>query len=78
MISDEQVERLLIEIRNLSHGGQSGPLGMEAVVMALGGKGSPGDNSVARALDTIANSLTEVADAINNLANATANRHESE
>ena len=63
-MTEEQIEKLLVEIRNISHGGQSGAMGLEAVTMALGGQGTPGDNNVAEGLNDIAESIRDLAAAI--------------
>ena len=63
-MTEEQINNLLYGIRDISHGGVSGPKGLEAVTMALGGSGEPGENNVASALNNIALSIRDLADAI--------------
>ena len=59
-LDPEDMAALLAEIRKLSHGGVKAPMGMEAITMALVGKGvpgAPGDNNIARGLWRIADSI---------------------
>ena len=63
-MTEEQINNLLYGIRDISHGGLSGPKGLEAVAMAIGGCGDPGSNNVASALNDIALSIRDLADAI--------------
>ena len=63
-LTQDQIQTLLADIRNISHGGQPGPLGLESVTMALGGEGPPGHDSVASGLHDIAGAIRELAVAI--------------
>lgn len=69
-MTEEQIEKLLVEIRNISHGGQSGPMGIEALVMALIGSGELGSSCVKDGFNAIAEALESVADAINGLSDS--------
>lgn len=83
-ITEEQMERLLDifenasrHISNISHGGsQQGPLGFEALTMAIAGEGTPGICSLVDAIDAHGDSVetagAEIAKAIDNLAKAVA------
>ena len=58
--TNEQIERFIFAIRNISSGGTSGPEGLEGVAMALAGEGPPGRKSVNSGLGQIAASLSEI------------------
>ena len=59
-----QIDSLLGAISTISHGGISGPTGFEALTMAIGGEGMPGENNVASSLSGIAQSIENIASAI--------------
>lgn len=40
-MNEEQIEKLLHAIRDISHGGSFGPCGLESVAMAIAGDGLP-------------------------------------
>jgi hypothetical protein len=63
-MTNEQIEEFLLRLKDLSHGGTSGPMGMEAIVMALCGKDGPGEDSVSAALRDVACAIRELAIAI--------------
>ena len=65
-ISDTQMERLLeileqvsAVMRNISHGGSQGPLGFEALAMAVAGEGVPGGRSLVSVIDSHGSTLAE-------------------
>lgn len=57
LLTDEQVKMLAIAISEISRGGQTGPLGLESVAMALGGEGDPGVANVTSGLEQIADAI---------------------
>lgn len=63
-MTDSTAKEISQAIRELSRGDVTTPLGMEAVVMALGGPGTPGHDSVVSGLHDISDALREVARAI--------------
>lgn len=68
-MTDEQVDKIAWAIEHISQGpafGPSQPRGLEAVTMALGGKGMPGDASVSGGLYAIATAIDGLAEAITN------------
>lgn len=60
-MTDEQFERLLLEIRKISRGGMGGsdcePLGLEAVVMSISGEGKPGHRTITGGIDDVYDKL---------------------
>jgi len=66
-MTNEQTNALIEAIQRLSTGRMgpdSQPTGLEAVTMALGGQGYPGqDDSVARGLHDIADAIRKLAEA---------------
>lgn len=66
-ITEHQMERLLeilehvsADLRNLSHGGtHQGPLGFEALSMAIAGEGAPGSRSLVSVIDSCSSTLAE-------------------
>ena len=64
-MTPNQVEQLLDAIRSIVNGGVV-PSGFEALTMSLGGKGNPGDDSVAYGMHDVADSIRELAEAIKN------------
>jgi len=66
-MTDEQIEKLLVEIRNISYGGNGLPKGMEALVMALSGdvdSDSVGQLNIVDCLEHIAEAVEDLALAI--------------
>ena len=61
-MNDKHIEQLASAIRSISHGGSSGPEGLEMLSMAIAGEGIRGD--LCSSLDGIAASLSEIAEAI--------------
>jgi len=72
-LNQDQINDMLVEIRNISHGGLSGPLGLEAVAMALAGEGNPGEYSVSRGLSDVAAAIGRLAEAVET---ATQDKHQ--
>jgi hypothetical protein len=58
---DERTGQMTTAIRNIAHGGPSGPTGLEMLSMAINGDGQPGNNPVSNA---ITGGLGEIAEAI--------------
>lgn len=66
-MTNEQTREIAEAIHSIVHGPTSGPLGIEALTMAIGGQGEPGrDDSVASGLHDIASAIRELAEAIQN------------
>jgi hypothetical protein len=65
-MKQEQIYQLVTAIEKISHGNET-PMGLEGVAMALGGMGTPGQNT------SVAHSLTDIADAIRYLADTLSN-----
>ncbi len=67
-MTKKQVDEITEVIRLLAHGPLSGPgahpMGMEALSMALAGRNTPGEDSVAAGLHHVADSLSDIAQAI--------------
>lgn len=59
MAEDKQVDELIRCLRALSRGDENGPMGMEAITIALGGKVGPGEISVAGGLYAIADAIKD-------------------
>src|SRR2546430_5644508 len=66
---------LVSSVRAIAYGDSNGPTGLEGLTMAIGGTGGHFDNNnlstaIGGAGDGIANALSEVADGLNNIADA--------
>ena len=62
---------IVAAIRSIACGGTTGPNGLEALTMAIGGVGAPGSGgSIAGELSGIAHALTDVADALRQISGA--------
>jgi hypothetical protein len=57
--SEANAEAVAEAITKISHGGIGGPLGFEALVMAIHGAGSPGDNPLSEAITYTAAEIAE-------------------
>jgi hypothetical protein len=67
-MKQDQTDRLIEALERIVHGRMAGessyPTGFEALVMAIGGHGFPGTDSIAAGLHHIAESVSELADAV--------------
>lgn len=63
-LTDNQISEICRAISRIASGSTSGPDGLELVGMALAGEGQPGFSSVAGSLESIAQSIDGLAEAI--------------
>lgn len=63
-LTEDQINEFIKCVRALSRGDASGPMGMEAIAMALCGKYGPGEQSVADALYAVSGSIDELKETI--------------
>ena len=59
-MTNEQIHSLITAVSRIANGDVHGATGLEALTMAIGGTGEPGEPSVASALHAIADALIDV------------------
>lgn len=77
-MNDQQIEELIAAIKAISRGDNSGPLGLEAIAMAICGEGLPPSScSLVGAIEDHTDVMRDVAEALNNIASAIREGHKN-